>query len=136
MRLYAPRLPRFARTVPLAAQGGVAGRLAVLASPGAAPELAMLELRSSLVESLALALGEPESLSLAALLEAAARRGLVDGALLARGHEADKLMRRAESALVRGGRSTTSRRDVAEVAKAVAALLETLGDPAGRPRTA
>ncbi|MBM4376587.1 MAG: DUF4350 domain-containing protein [Deltaproteobacteria bacterium] len=130
MRLYAPRLPRFARTVPLAAQGGVAGRLAVLASPGAAPELAMLELRTSLVESLSLSLGEPETTSLGMLLEAAARRRAIDGKLLARGLEADKLMRRAEATLVDGRRSTTSRRDVTGAAEVVGAILDAL---AARP---
>lgn len=53
VKLYRSRLPRFARAVPLVAQGGVAGRVAVLSSNVSPPALALLEVRSALTEALA-----------------------------------------------------------------------------------
>jgi hypothetical protein len=49
--------PRFARGVPAAAQGGVAGHAAVLGAPDTSRVLAMLELKSALEEQLATRLG-------------------------------------------------------------------------------
>jgi hypothetical protein len=49
--------PRFTRTVPVVAQGGIAGHAAVLGSPGAPRALAILELKSALEEELATRLG-------------------------------------------------------------------------------
>ncbi|MBM4359836.1 MAG: DUF4350 domain-containing protein [Deltaproteobacteria bacterium] len=125
MKPYAPRLPRFARSVPLAAQGGVAGRLAVLAAPGSAPELAMLELRSALIESLALVLGTRDSAPLAELLELASKRGLVEAALLERLKRVERWMDAAESTVVRGGGSTVRRSQVLDAALIVDEVLAT-----------
>ncbi|MCK6593528.1 MAG: DUF4350 domain-containing protein, partial [Polyangiaceae bacterium] len=49
---YKSPTPRYARPTPLVAQGGAAGRLAVLAAPSSPRSLAMLELKSALVEAL------------------------------------------------------------------------------------
>ena len=49
--------PRFTRTVPVVAQGGVAGHAAVLGAPGTSRALAILELKSALEEELATRLG-------------------------------------------------------------------------------
>lgn len=51
-RTYRPILPRFARPVPAAAQGGVAGRASVLAAPSTAGALPLLELKVALQEIL------------------------------------------------------------------------------------
>jgi hypothetical protein len=56
-RTHKPTVPRFAREIPVVAQGGVAGHAAVLGSPGAARVLLMLELKSALEEVLATKLG-------------------------------------------------------------------------------
>ncbi len=56
-RVYPRALPRFARATPLVAQGGVAGRAAVLAAPTTHRALVMLELKAALEEGLALRLG-------------------------------------------------------------------------------
>lgn len=53
-RTYKSPLPRYARRVPLIAQGGAAGRFAMLAAPSSARGLVLLELKSALVESVAL----------------------------------------------------------------------------------
>ena len=49
--------PRFARSIPVVAQGGVAGHAAVLGAPGTSRALAVLELKSALEEELATRLG-------------------------------------------------------------------------------
>ncbi|MBX3182208.1 MAG: DUF4350 domain-containing protein [Polyangiaceae bacterium] len=56
-RAYGRILPRYTRRTPLVAQGGIAGRAAVLAAPTTHRALAMLELKSALVESLGERLG-------------------------------------------------------------------------------
>lgn len=55
-RLYRRRLPRYAVPTALVAQGGVAGRAAVLAAPTTERGLALLEVKSALEEGLALRL--------------------------------------------------------------------------------
>jgi hypothetical protein len=47
-RPYLSPLPRYARPTPLVAQGGVAGRFAMLAAPSSPRSLALLELKSAL----------------------------------------------------------------------------------------
>jgi hypothetical protein len=51
MRRYRKALPRYARPTPLVAQGGLAGRAAVLSAEGTHPALAVLELKSALEEA-------------------------------------------------------------------------------------
>ncbi|HEX4445477.1 MAG TPA: DUF4350 domain-containing protein, partial [Polyangiaceae bacterium] len=49
--------PRFARPIPVVAQGGIAGHAAVLGAPGTSRALAILEMKSALEEELATRLG-------------------------------------------------------------------------------
>jgi hypothetical protein len=56
-RTHKHAVPRFSRTVPVVAQGGIAGHAAVLGSPGTSRALAILELKSALEEELATRLG-------------------------------------------------------------------------------
>ncbi len=56
-KMHKASMPRFAREVPVIAQGGVAGHAAVLGAPGTARGLAVLELKSALEEELATKLG-------------------------------------------------------------------------------
>jgi hypothetical protein len=56
-RPYRRVLPRYALPQPLAAQGGLAGRAAVLSAPGTDPVLLVLELRAALVDALCQKLG-------------------------------------------------------------------------------
>ncbi len=51
-RVHKPLTPRFTRPIPLLAQGGIAGHVAVLAAPGTSRALALLELKSALEERL------------------------------------------------------------------------------------
>jgi hypothetical protein len=58
-RVYRRPLPRYAFASPLVAQGGVAGRAAVLGAESTPEALAVLELRAALEERLTLRLGLP-----------------------------------------------------------------------------
>jgi Domain of unknown function (DUF4350) len=67
-RIYHRRLPRYATATALVAQGGVAGRAAVLAAPTTERALALLEVKSALEEGLALRLDLGQEPNRAALL--------------------------------------------------------------------
>ena len=56
-RLYRRAMPRYALAPALVAQGGLAGRAAVLSAPTTEPALVLLELRAALSEALAQRLG-------------------------------------------------------------------------------
>jgi hypothetical protein len=56
-RLYRRSVPRYALATPLLAQGGLAGRAAVLSAPTTDPALLLLELRAALSEALSVVLG-------------------------------------------------------------------------------
>jgi hypothetical protein len=51
-RVHKPVHPRFTRPIPMSAQGGVAGRAAVLAAPNTSRGLALLELKAAFEEEL------------------------------------------------------------------------------------
>jgi hypothetical protein len=76
-RPYKRSSPRYASGQPLVAQGGVAGRAAVLGAPTTHPALAVLELKSALEEGLAHRLDLPANAGQKALLEEIQRQGLV-----------------------------------------------------------
>jgi hypothetical protein len=123
MKLYAPRLPRFAREVPMAAQGGVAGRVAVLAAPGTSLDLAMLELRNALVEGLALRLSRPETTPLEELLEAAHAKGDIDDDAYERAKAIAARIRVSEVTIANGGRSRLKQADVVDAGRWIDAVL-------------
>lgn len=126
VRLYRGRVPRFARSMPAVAQGGVAGRVAVLAAPTSPPALALLELRSALTEALAHHLERPVHTALAELV-AEARREAPAPPTAATMSAVLASMRRAEVAVVSGASSRATHREVAAAARAVTQLLEACG---------
>jgi hypothetical protein len=74
LRAYRRYVPRYALGAPLVAQGGIAGRMAVLAAPTTDRALVLAELRSALVEGLAERLGvDPRAASSRLADEVAAR---------------------------------------------------------------
>lgn len=75
-RSYKRLAPRYARSTPLVAQGGVAGRAAVLAAPTTHRALAMLELKAALCERLAERVELPHATSNAQLLAELEQRGI------------------------------------------------------------
>ncbi len=76
-RVYRRNPPRFARPLPLVAQGGVAGRAAVLAAPTTHKALALLELKSGLEEAVAARLDLTLPVSAPDLLDAVKRTGAI-----------------------------------------------------------
>jgi hypothetical protein len=126
-RLYKSRVPRFARAVPLVAQGGVAGRVAVLSSGASPPALALLELRSALAEALAEHLGLSPQTSPAALVEEVKRRDGLSAPLEARARQMLGSMRAAETAVVAGGPHKVTRDEVKRAAGIIDQLLEGAG---------
>jgi hypothetical protein len=123
VRLYAARLPRFARETPFVAQGGAAGRVAVLASSASPPALALLELRAALVESLAAMLDKSEHTPPGELLEELRARGEIDDGLMRRAIRVLGLMRAAESVVMGGSSARVSRAQVIDAAEVVEQIL-------------
>ena len=127
LRLYHSRQPRFARAVPLVAQGGVAGRVAVLSSTVSPPALALLELRSALTEALVHHLGMPERAQPSELLDEVKRRGQLPSSLEQRAREMLRSMRAAETAGLGGAWGRMSRDEVHEAAEVIDQLLDAAG---------
>lgn len=134
LRVYRSRVPRFARPVPLVAQGGLAGRMAVLASPTSPAALALLELRSALTESLAHHLDLPVHTRPADLVDEAGRRTPLEPATRAAIRRSMARMRRAELGVVSGTPPRVTQRDVAQAARAVDQVLRACGADRHPPR--
>ncbi len=126
VRLYKSRLPRFARAVPLVAQGGVAGRVAVLSSDVSPPALALLEIRSALCEALASHLDMSEQATAYQLLDEAKLRGL-DPAVESDARRMLGSMRAAETAVVSGTPARVSSEEVQRAASVADRLLRAAG---------
>ncbi|HPB97034.1 MAG TPA: DUF4350 domain-containing protein [Polyangiaceae bacterium] len=77
-RTYPRRSPRFAWPTPLVAQGGVAGRAAVLTAPSTHKALALLEIKSAMEESVAARFDLPLPLSTPDLFETVERSGALE----------------------------------------------------------
>jgi hypothetical protein len=77
-RVYRKRLPSFARPVPLVAQGGTAGRIAVLSAESTPPALAVLELKSALEEGIAHDLGLKGRVASGQLVDAVKKKRALD----------------------------------------------------------
>jgi hypothetical protein len=77
-RIYRRRLPSFTRPVPLVAQGGAAGRAAMLIAPSTPRALAVIELKNALEEGIAHALGFGTGATSSVLLEEVKRKGALD----------------------------------------------------------
>jgi hypothetical protein len=72
-QLYVPLAPGYARAIPASAQGGFAGRFAVLAAPSSDRSLIVLELKRSLESILRQRFGLPQTASPVTLVETATR---------------------------------------------------------------
>jgi hypothetical protein len=77
-RVYRRRLPSFTRPVPLVAQGGAAGRAAMLVAPSTPPALAVIELKNALEEGIAHELGLGSGVASSVLLSEVKRKGALD----------------------------------------------------------
>lgn len=127
VRLYRSRLPRFARAVPLVAQGGVAGRVAVLSSDVSPPALALLEVRSALTEALSLHFGLSEQLSPAQLVQRIRDDVGLSAELESEANAVLHTMRNAETAVVAGASAKVTEAEVRRAAGVTERLLEAAG---------
>lgn len=130
VRVYRPRIPRFARREPLLAQEGLAGRLAVLSAPSSPRVLGLLELQSALRDSLGQALNEGGARSAVELVAMLHSRHSLGPELRAQTEDMLALMRTAESAMQRGQATRVSRR---QLQKAEAVVLALLAHPREQP---
>ncbi|MFO0587961.1 MAG: DUF4350 domain-containing protein [Polyangiaceae bacterium] len=116
-RTYKSPLPRYARRVPLIAQGGAAGRFAMLAAPSSARGLVLLELKSALFETVTHRFGleaEPAPDVLVRLMAS-----IADAALVEDLRRAVDLMSRMETLLTTGQRPKIPPRALVESADVV-----------------
>jgi len=144
-RPYKSPTPRYARRTPLVAQGGVAGRFALLAAPTSPPSLVLLELKSALAEALAHKLGTPVDQGNDALLAAAARAGGLDEQRRSALKEVLTVMQKAEASVVAGRPAHVPRAALRRAATVVREVLRAAGmappethakNPAGGPSPA
>ncbi len=104
-----PRPSRFTQAPPLVAQGGTAGRLAVLAQPTTRPELVLCELKAAFAERLRTALGLPPTASTAAILQTIEQTEHLKNDELARLARAFKTMTEAEDSVLARSANTPGR---------------------------
>jgi hypothetical protein len=125
-RPYKSPLPRYARPTPLVAQGGVAGRFAVLAAPTSPRSLALLELKSALVETCMQKLGLTAEPPADGLAKMAAKAGKLDGSAHAALTEVLQMMHDVESAVVAGRPANVSPVALGKAADVVRQVLAAL----------
>jgi hypothetical protein len=130
-RPYKGPLPRYARAVPLVAQGGVAGRFAVLAAPSSPRSLALLELKSALYEALVHKLGLDADPSPDALGNIARKAGALDLGTYTSLMDVLALMQATEAAVVAGRPSRISRVALGNASSVVHAVLAACGADGG-----
>jgi hypothetical protein len=126
-RPYKGPLPRYARAVPLVAQGGVAGRFAVLAAPSSPRSLALLELKSALYEALTHKLALEAEPTPEALGKIARKAGALDDSAYSALMDVLGLMHATEAAVVAGRQSRVSRAALKRASSVVHAVLAACG---------
>lgn len=131
LRAYRPALPRHARPVPLVAQGGVAGRAAVLSETTTHKGLTLLEQRDAFEEQAAEILGEARPVPLSVAAEILEKRRLVPKEELGRLRRAVALVGKVERAITHGQPVRVSPKDVAAVDHALSFALAALRDYEG-----
>jgi hypothetical protein len=122
-RPYQSPLPRYARPTPLVAQGGVAGRFAVLAAPSSPRSLALLELKSALYEALQLRLGFSAEPAPEALARMVLKAGSLDESAYSALKEILGMMHHVETAVVAGRPASVAQRDLDRAAEVVRDVL-------------
>ncbi len=118
-RPYRAPLPRYARPTPLVAQGGLGGRLGLLAAPTSPRSLALLELRSALYEAIGVRFGLSSEPTPDALFNLVRKHGALDEATASALKGVLASMARAEASLVAGRNAKVSRADLAHAAEVV-----------------
>lgn len=131
-RLYRRRTPHYARAVPLVAQGGVAGRAAVLMAPTTQRELVVVELVSAAQESLRSRLGLPPHASSQEILQRARESRALDASALQRLKAVMARLIECERALVRAESTTLSASTLQALLSELEAVFAGLNEDRGR----
>lgn len=126
-RPYRGPLPRYARATPLVAQGGLAGRFAMLAAPSSPRSLALLELKSALYEPLQAKFGLEVEPPPDALAKLAQKAGRLDESRYSALKEFLALMQQVESQVVAGRPAPVGRAQLARAAELVVDILAACG---------
>ena len=126
-RPYRSPLPRYARPTPLVAQGGVAGRFAVLAAPSSPRSLALLELKSALYEALRHKLDFAVEPPPDALAKMALRAGTLDESAYSALKDLLRKMAAVEAAVVAGRPANVTPAALSEAASVVRRVLAACG---------
>ncbi|MEO8905356.1 MAG: DUF4350 domain-containing protein [Polyangiaceae bacterium] len=122
-RLYRRSIPRYAMAPPLLAQGGLAGRVAVLSAPTTNPALLLLELRSALSEALCAALGLPRLSSAEQIIAQLSQKQLLDAEQVEETKGLFRDLGAAQGALLSGRRMKLARTRVAALGRKVMEIL-------------
>jgi hypothetical protein len=125
-RVYRKRLPSFARPVPLVAQGGTAGRIAVLSAATTPHALAILELKSALEEGLAHDLGLKGKVPSGQLIDEVKQKRALDERGVRALKEILLEMANIETLVAAGQSRRVKKADVVRVARVVFDLLQTV----------
>jgi hypothetical protein len=131
-QLYSPVPPGYARPIPVSAQGGFAGRFAVLAAASTDRALVLLELKQTLEASLRQRLELPNADSRSLVESARQRRILRPASAL----QLEQLLRRlgaAELAVLNSRRLNVSERALRALQEGVLAVVGEIEKPGGGP---
>lgn len=124
-RLYRRSMPRYAVAPPLLAQGGLAGRAAVLAAPTTDPVLLMLELRTALSDALCHRLGLVRLSSPEQIVQELSRNRVFTAERIADVSNLFRELAQAQASLLSRKRLKMARDRLAQVSRKV---LEILGE--------
>jgi hypothetical protein len=111
-KTYRHPVPRFARGVPLLAQGGAAGRAAVLTAESTHRGLILLEQKDALEEEIGALLGMEKAPTMGVAMEELSRRKLLDPTVFAELKRAFLEMANVETAVASGHPIRISRQDL------------------------
>jgi len=138
-RLYRRSVPRYAHAPLLVAQGGLAGRAAVLSAPTTDPALVLLELRAALSEALAQRLGLPRLAAAEQIIAELAKKPLFAAARVGDIADLFKALGQAQTSLLAHQRLKLSRDRLPELARKVMEILDEIEDrnhgPGSPPRS-
>ncbi len=125
-RTYRRTRPRYATALPLVAQGGLAGRAAVLAAPTTRGALVVVELKAALEEGLIHQLGLPLGTGRATILEQLSDKRLLDPSQLGRLRRLLHEMDRAEASIAAAQPVKVRPQHVQSMSRQVKEILEEL----------
>lgn len=125
-RIYQRKVPRYARPTPLLAQGGMAGRAAVLSAPTTHRALTLLELKSALEETLRERLGLERTASTDEIAEEIERQGALGRKSSSKLETLFRQLSRAETAVATQERFRVTAEDVKSVHRRVKSILAEL----------